>query len=256
MKLEHIDIGYEENVLEDINVTIPAGVVCAVMGQNGCGKSTLLKSLIGLIPLKKGKLYVDDEQMESKTIQERTKQMAYISQTKEKQQHITAEEFMLQGLVSQLSLFEIPKQKEIERVKEVLDIFDLKEKQNRYMDEMSGGEVSMLYVARAMMKKPKVLLLDEPLASLDYYQQFLYLKKIVSITKENKCCVMLVLHDPNLMFAFCEQLLLLKNKKEHYVMPLMNKGEKEDTFIKLNEVYEEAFEKIERNDSFFVTWKK
>lgn len=145
----------ESHVIHDAEFELSPGSAIAIVGRNGMGKSTLLKSLIGMIPTKNGSISLAGQELVGKTSYERVQAgLAYVPQGRMIFSQLTVEENILTGL-------------ETGRYRDIPDfIYDyfpvLQEMKNRKGGNLSGGQQQQLAIARALVSKPKVLILDEP----------------------------------------------------------------------------------------------
>ena len=150
----------ESHILRNVDLTVNSGEMVCLIGRNGVGKTTLLKSLIGLLKPKKGEIIFNGNSLLRKEPHQRAKSgMAYVPQGREIIPYLTVEENLLIGLEA------LPggliKNKKIDTL--VYELFPiLKDFLNRKGGDLSGGQQQQLAIARALLGKPKLLLLDEP----------------------------------------------------------------------------------------------
>ncbi|MEM2110945.1 MAG: ABC transporter ATP-binding protein [Candidatus Bathyarchaeia archaeon] len=161
LKIENLNAYYGFNhVLKDVSLEVKDGEIVALLGRNGAGKTTLLKSILGLIKSKSGKIWIGDKDVSSlaahKIIQ---LGVSYVPQ----EPVVFPELTVLENLQTRLQGRKVPE----ENLRFLLDLFPyLKDKLNRYAGTLSGGEQKMLAIARALVVKPKLILMDEPLGGL------------------------------------------------------------------------------------------
>jgi urea transport system ATP-binding protein len=155
LQVDHIAVGYGRGeVLGDLSLAAEQNEIVAIMGLNGMGKSTLMKALIGILPLRSGKVSLEGKDLTQKQPFERVLDgLAYVPQGRMVFPNLTVEENIITGLKS-----------DRENVPEDLYEFFpvLKEMRKRKAGNLSGGQQQQLVIARALASKPKVLLLDEP----------------------------------------------------------------------------------------------
>ena len=150
----------ESHILRNVDITVNSGEMVCLIGRNGVGKTTLLKSLIGLLRPKKGEIIFNGNSLIRKEPHLRAQLgMAYVPQGREIIPYLTVEENLLLGLEA------LPggliKNKKIDNI--VFELFPiLKDFLNRKGGDLSGGQQQQLAIARALLGKPKLLLLDEP----------------------------------------------------------------------------------------------
>ena len=150
----------ESHILRDVDLTLKSGEMICLIGRNGVGKTTLLKSLIGLLKAKKGEINFIGENINRKAPHQRARKgMAYVPQGREIIPYLTVEENLMLGLESLPG--GLSKNKNIDS--SIYDLFPiLKDFLSRKGGDLSGGQQQQLAIARALLGKPKLLLLDEP----------------------------------------------------------------------------------------------
>ncbi len=150
----------ESHILRDVDLTLKSGEMICLIGRNGVGKTTLLKSLIGLLKAKKGEINFIGENINRKAPHQRARKgMAYVPQGREIIPYLTVEENLMLGMESLPG--GLSKNKNIDS--SIYDLFPiLKEFLSRKGGDLSGGQQQQLAIARALLGKPKLLLLDEP----------------------------------------------------------------------------------------------
>ena len=150
----------ESHILRDVDLTLKSGEMICLIGRNGVGKTTLLKSLIGLLKAKRGEINFIGENINRKAPHQRARKgMAYVPQGREIIPYLTVEENLMLGMESLPG--GLSKNKNIDS--SIYDLFPiLKDFLSRKGGDLSGGQQQQLAIARALLGKPKLLLLDEP----------------------------------------------------------------------------------------------
>ena len=159
---EKITCGYGAvDIVTNCNIGVYKGKISAVVGPNGAGKSTAMKALFGLLPIKHGKVFFDGEDITNLQPQQRVlKGMGFVPQTNNIFPSLTVQENLEMGaFIDQNNINEM-----LEYVYELFPI--LKDKKNQDAGELSGGQRQQVAVGRALMTKPKLLMLDEPSAGV------------------------------------------------------------------------------------------
>lgn len=144
------------HILRDVSFSARRGEVTVVLGRNGVGKTTLLKSMMGLVPIKSGRMTVDGVEMSAANPYERAKLgLGYVPQGREIFPRLTVQENLLMGLANKSAATPIPS--------ELFELFPvLQQMLHRRGGDLSGGQQQQLAIARALASQPKVLILDEP----------------------------------------------------------------------------------------------
>ena len=180
----------ESYILRDVDLNINAGEMVCLIGRNGVGKTTLLKSLIGLLKPKRGEILLSGENMNRKAPHQRARKgMAYVPQGREIIPYLTVEENLMLGMESLPG--GLSKNKKIDNL--VYELFPiLKDFLPRKGGDLSGGQQQQLAIARALLGKPRLLLLDEPTEGIQPNIVLNIEKAINKIIKEKGIGVLLV----------------------------------------------------------------
>lgn len=186
----------------DINLSLQNGEFVALSGVSGSGKTTLLRVLAGLEEAF-GEIIVDGEiwlnEKIKKPIQKRD--IGFVFQ-----------DYALFPNLSVIdNLLYVKKDKDL--AKQLLSLTDLYELKNRYPNSLSGGQKQRVSLCRALMKRPKILLMDEPLSALDPHMRLKLQDEILTLHKEFKTTTIMVSHDPSEMYKLASRVLVLKYGK-------------------------------------------
>lgn len=194
--------GSNGNMNLDINLSLQDGEFVALSGVSGSGKTTLLRVLAGLEDAF-GEIIVDGEiwlnEKIKKPIQKRD--IGFVFQ-----------DYALFPNLSVIdNLLYVKKDKDL--AKQLLSLTDLYELKNRYPNSLSGGQKQRVSLCRALMKRPKILLMDEPLSALDPHMRLKLQDEILTLHKEFKTTTIMVSHDPSEMYKLASRVLVMSNGK-------------------------------------------
>jgi len=195
-------------VLNDVNFSIKEGDLLAILGPNGAGKTTLLRCMMGFLNWNKGGSYLDGKDIKAYQASELWKKISYVPQAKSRTSSMTVMEQILLGRASHLSYFEQPKAEDYEAVEKAMKVLDISHLSQRPMNELSGGEVQMALIARALVSNPKVLIFDEPESNLDFKNQLIVLDTLGRLALE-KLTVIFNTHYPTHALQRANKALLL-----------------------------------------------
>lgn len=195
-------------VLENIKFDACEGQCVAILGNNGAGKSTMIKCFNRILMPQEGAVIVNGHDVGSLKRQIIAQQMAYVAQQNESFQ-FTVYDAVLLGRKPYIKLD--PTEEDHRITKTVIERMGLKDFTLRYIDELSGGELQKVMLARALAQQPKVLMLDEPTSNLDLKNQYEVMGIIRDIAVEDKICVIIVIHDLNLALRYCDRFMFIKN---------------------------------------------
>ena len=191
IKIEHLAAGYEgKEVLHDVNLTIYQDDYLGIIGPNGGGKTTLMRLILGLMKPTEGSIsyYKDGHAVKEIT-------MGYLPQYNDldKQFPISVYEVVLSGLNKTKSLFAHFGKKHQQLVAETLERMQLSDLKDRHIGALSGGQLQRVLLARAIVSKPDVVILDEPNTYIDRRFQKQMYEMLEQINKE--CAIIIVSHD-------------------------------------------------------------
>ena len=182
---------YQKNtpVFNDINFSVESGEILAILGPNGAGKTTLLRCITGMLKWKSGESLLDGEPIHAMTSKKLWRKMAYVPQAKGTTSSYTAFESVLLGRSSNLNAFSTPKQEDLEKAAEVMEQLGISHLMDKKCSAISGGELQMVLIARALASVPQVLILDEPESNLDFKNQLIVLDTITRLAAGGMTCI-------------------------------------------------------------------
>lgn len=178
--------GYGEvEILHGVSIKVEEGEIVTIIGPNGAGKSTLLKTIFGLLPCKRGAVFFDGENVTGHSPQALVRKgMSYVPQSDNVFPSLTVQENLEMGAFIRRDNYRA-------KIEEVLALFpDVVERRHTRAGKLSGGQRQMLALGRALMLEPRVLLLDEPSASLAPNMVQLVFAKIQDINRSGVSIVM------------------------------------------------------------------
>lgn len=202
LKLEKISKQYDNKVvLDNISLEINKGEIVSLLGQSGSGKTTLLNIILGLIKMDKGRIIFDNEDLTNVKMRDRGFNIVF--QDYALFPHLNAYENIVYGLKNKRGLVTE------EELKEYINFLKLKPHLNKKISELSGGQKQRVALARTLVMKPKLLLLDEPLSALDGVIKESIKERIKSIAKEFQLTTIIVTHDPEEALTLSDKILII-----------------------------------------------
>jgi len=199
-------------VLDGIGFAVEPGRFVAVLGNNGAGKSTLLKCINRILRPQQGAVLLDGDDAHRLSGHELARRLGYVPQRTEATR-MTVYDTVLLGRKPHIAWD--AGQRDHDVVARVLTQLNLDALALRYLDELSGGELQKVVVARALAQEPRVLLLDEPTSSLDLRNQLDVLDTVKRVTAARSVAVIAVMHDLNLALRYADRFVLLSDGKVH-----------------------------------------
>jgi zinc/manganese transport system ATP-binding protein len=216
LQLEHAGVRLGGQVIwDEVNLAVAPGEFVAVLGPNGAGKSTLIKAALGLIPLSTGSIVLNGA-----SPSQGRRAAGYVPQRRSfgPDVHVRGSDLVRLGLdgarwglplplVGQLWHGGTRRRRESEWVRQVIEMVGATAFADRPIGELSGGEQQRLLIAQALVTRPRLLLLDEPLDSLDLAHQHEVAQVIKDVSAESGAAVLLVAHDVNPLLPYVDRLV-------------------------------------------------
>lgn len=184
--------------LKNVEINVNRGEILAILGPNGSGKTTILKCIAGLLN-PNGYVYVDGK-------------LGYVPQMNVDTYPYTVLEMVVMGRAPYISPWDVPSKKDYKIAMDCLKSLGISHLANKPHTQISGGELRLVMIARALATQPNVLLLDEPTAYLDFRNSHIVLEKIKTL-KNKDMEIIASLHDPNECLRFADRVILLNNGK-------------------------------------------
>ncbi|QIQ21176.1 ABC transporter ATP-binding protein [Zophobihabitans entericus] len=207
LTVSHLTTGYgHKNIITDLNLsTLPKNKVVALLGPNGSGKSTLLRALAGLNKAT-GKIVYDGLDFMQCPFVERARRVVYLPQSLPAGVHLRVLESVI--VAQRASNFQATDENAILDVLARLGITHLT---LSYLDELSGGQKQLVGLAQSLIRKPDILLLDEPLSALDLNYQFHVMDMVKKETVQRDMVTVIVVHDINIALRHADYIVMLKH---------------------------------------------
>jgi len=210
VELKNLSFSYgTHDVLHDINFSAKSGDLVAVLGPNGVGKSTMFRCMLGFLRHFSGDILIDGIDIRTMSSTRMAQHMAYIPQSTVPVYNYTVLDMVLMGTTGQLKMLSSPGRKQIEAARAALDSLGISHLADRGFGWISGGERQLVLIARAVVQKAKILIMDEPTANLDYGNQFRVMEHVRKLTREGYT-VLLSTHNPEYALHFANRVLILQ----------------------------------------------
>ncbi len=210
LKVNDLAFHYKsDETLNNVNFSIHPGETTVILGPNGVGKTTLLKCLNSILTPQIGDIFVKEKNIRQMDIKQIAKEISYVAQ-KNETARITAFDAILLGRHPHIRYKTSPD--DLKKVDAVIKKLNLSHLCLKYLDQMSGGELQKVSIARALVQQTDLLLLDEPTSNLDLKNQTDILSLIRHIVKEHHIAAVMTMHDLNTALRYADQYLFLKDK--------------------------------------------
>jgi zinc transport system ATP-binding protein len=208
LSVKNLTFGYEKTyALEKVSFGVKKGDYIAIAGPNGAGKTTLINVILGLLKPKSGSVKIFP------------KNLGYLPQrvnTFNSLFPVTVKEVVGLGLLSQKKYPKMFNRFDEERIDEALKLLGIFNLKNRSISQLSGGQQQMVFLARALVSRPELLILDEPVTALDPERREQFFELIDKLNKENKVTILMITHDVSHIGEYANKLLFLDRKIVFY----------------------------------------
>lgn len=246
IKVEELSFSYNKEItLDSISFSVKKGEIFGVLGPNGSGKTTLLKLLARTLPNKDGQISIDGNPLYSYSNKEYAKMVAVLPQIVDTTFSFSVKETIKMGRYAhQTGIFSTWSYQDEQIVQEVMEEVSISHLQSKNLQELSGGELQRVLLARALAQQTDLLLLDEPTNHLDVSHQMNLFNQLVKWKIEKKLTVVAIFHDLNLASLYCDRILLLDAGK----VVKIGQPKKVMQSSTLNQVYDASLVRKEHPD--------
>lgn len=209
LKVSNLDKSYivdnkQMRILDNVNFSAKKGEFVSIIGHSGCGKSTLLKIIAGLVGYNVGSVVLNGSEI--KEVVQNGTDVGMVFQDHRLLPWLTVKENIKFGL------YGISKEEEEKLVMDHIELVGLKGFENAYPKQLSGGMAQRAAIARALVHRPKVLLLDEPFGALDALTRLQMQKEILKIWQKEKTTMLLVTHDIDEAIYLSDKILIMSSR--------------------------------------------
>lgn len=222
----------DKAVLQGLSLGLAAGRFHGLLGPNGCGKTTLFKTLIGLIRPLAGEVWVDGRRLAGLPVREIAAHIAYVPQQHAPTFPFRVFDVVMMGRQARKGLLSAPGERDRKRTREVLAQVGISDLADADYSRISGGQRQLVMIARALAQDTRMLVLDEPTASLDYGNQVRIIGEIARLARAGYG-VVLSTHNPDHAFAVAGRVALMHDGG------IMAAGRPQEVLVaeRLSEVY-------------------
>lgn len=200
-------------ILENVTMRLRQGEIVCILGPNGIGKTTIFRSVLGFLKLISGQILIDDIPKESLTAKQFSRCVGYVPQGHEPPFPYSVPDVVVMGRASHLKRFEAPGMKDYRIAYKVMEMLGISYLSQKNYTQISGGERQMVLIARALAQDPKLLVMDEPTANLDFGNQIRVLECIKRLTGSG-LGVLMTTHNPDHAFLCCDRVILLTKDRQ------------------------------------------
>ena len=206
-------------ILDQISFGLEDRKIMTILGPNGVGKTTLLKCIMDFLHWSRGETRIAGRPLRSYSGRELWQKISYVPQAKRSVFSYRVLDMVVMGLNAGQSFFHTPGQESYDRAQAILELLGAGKLAGRYCNQLSGGELQMVMMARALVSRPELLILDEPESNLDMKNQLRILDAIERAAREMNTACLINTHFPNHALNISDQTLLLGYGREQCFGP-------------------------------------
>ena len=209
IQVDHLSFSYNRTpVLNDVSFGAEYGQFLSVLGPNGVGKSTLFRCILGLLTPAQGSISIDDTPISQLSTQQMARRIAFIPQSHSPVFHYNVFDMVLMGTTAQTGTFSSPGKAQSELVEAALNKLGISHLKDRNYSTLSGGERQLTLIARAIAQQTRILVMDEPSASLDFGNRIRVMQTVRNLAQEGYCVIQST-HDPDQAYLYSDRILAL-----------------------------------------------
>jgi iron complex transport system ATP-binding protein len=209
LAVEQLGFGYPGKAVgRGVSFALDQGEVLCLLGPNGGGKTTLFKTILGLLPPQAGRVLIDGDDIAHWPRRRLAQVMAYVPQAHAAFFPFTVRDVVLMGRTARIGLFATPSRPDIAAADRALETLGIAALADRVYTQISGGERQLTLIARALAQEPRLLIMDEPTASLDFGNQVRVLDQVRALARVG-IGIVLSTHDPDHAFLCADRVALL-----------------------------------------------
>ncbi|MCP4492012.1 MAG: ABC transporter ATP-binding protein [Gammaproteobacteria bacterium] len=211
--LSGLDLGFQiENIsiLKGIDIEVNGGEMVGLIGPNGAGKSTLLRLLTCVEKACSGEIFYGEINVRQISAEQRARFIGYLVQTAQAYWPLSVEKAVGLGRIPHQKWWQHSSREDQEKIYQAMQVTETLAYRNRIVSTLSGGEHTLVMLARIFATDPQIIFADEPVAALDPYHQ-LHVMEILRNHSNNDRAAVVVLHDLSLASRFCDRLYIINH---------------------------------------------
>ena len=209
--VENLSFAYKNFNLRVEKLEFESAKVTAIVGPNGAGKTTFLKCLGAVLPVSKGSLHFDGQDIAQLRSQERARLVGYVPQEHDTVFNYQVADFVLLGRAAYISPLALPSREDSRAASEALEFVGLSGFARRSISELSSGERRLVLIARALAQKSEILLMDEPTTFLDPKHETEIMQLVKKLALEKQKTVLVTLHSLEMAVQYADSMVFMKN---------------------------------------------
>ncbi len=214
LDVQNISFSYGKNkILDNISFSAERGEFISVIGRNGCGKTTLFKILSSALKYNSGNIKINNIEISSMKPSQRASLIAIVQQSESTDFPFTCYEVIKMGLNPYQDIFGRITSEQQSEIIEAMKMTDTFEFADKHITDISGGELQRVLIARAIVQKPDIMLLDEAMSDLDVNAKLNITELLKNLSQKNNFTVISINHDHNSVYRFSSRVIVIDEGK-------------------------------------------
>jgi len=191
LKIENASFAYKKGnkIIDNLNFEANPGDLIAILGPNGAGKTTMLRCIMGFLKFNEGTSFLNGYNIYKLPFKRLWSTVSYVPQAKGNTSSLSAKDMILLGMTSKIGVFSSPTDKHRQKVIDIARTLGIEYLLDKKCNRMSGGELQMVLIARALASDPELLILDEPESNLDFRNQLIVLDTLSRLAAKGMCVI-------------------------------------------------------------------
>ena len=215
IKVENLSVSYGKglpDVIRNMSFELEKGCILNILGQNAVGKTTLIRTLMRELQSYRGSVIVGGKEISSYSVRDYAKIMGVVSTSFDTFQNLLVADYLLTGLINQMSPFSKPGGEDLQKAYDVLSSFGKHDLFNKQIDQLSSGERQIVMISRVLLQDPEIIIVDEPTANLDVKNQIAVLNQIQKLASRGYT-VIVTTHNPGHAYSMGGKTMIMGKGK-------------------------------------------
>lgn len=213
LSAEHLSVGYEKPLIEDICFALRGGEIMTLIGPNGSGKSTILKTIAGYLKKHGGEIYIENAPADRLLPNDKAQKLAVLLTERLRPNLMTCREVVETGRYPYTGRFGILSPADHAAVEAAMQLVQMEDFAGKDFSEISDGQRQRVMLARAICQEPQILILDEPTSYLDIYHKIVFLEILKKLVSEKGIAVVVSMHELDFAEKISDYAVCVKNGK-------------------------------------------
>ena len=213
LEIKSAAFGYNVPLISNVNASLDLGDICLLVGNNGVGKTTLVKSILGQVPLLKGKISIDGSVAETLSALDLARQVSVVFSKSEASPYYTLKDLISLGRYVYYPYYMSLTDEDEAEIEQIIEKLNLAKYRNHLLSELSDGNLQKAFIGRALAQNTPMIVLDEPTTYLDEENKLIILELLKDLAQKQNKLILFSSHDWRIAKDFSDKLWWIKDEK-------------------------------------------